>query len=88
MAAVYQLTHDEMKTSINTWRNRREYVRGRHELLLARLIGSELDPKLQQMLLHSKDAFSTCIMMLAQPSIERADKDLIKLAFQNSPIVE
>jgi hypothetical protein len=90
MAAVYQSAHEEIKTSIDNWRSRKAYVRGRHELILARLLGTELEPNLQQMLLHSKDSFSTCLLILGQPTtkVAQTDKDRIRQAFDGTAIVE
>lgn len=78
LAAVYQLVHEETRGSLQLMRQRWRYRSVRHEGLLMELLGSPLPFGLQDHLLASRDAFRTCLEMLADPAIDIEDKDLIR----------
>jgi hypothetical protein len=82
LAAAYQLVQEETRTAIHNIRARSRYRRARHESLLMATLGSSLPPLIQDRLLYSRDAFRVALEMLADPTVNGADKDLIRQVLQ------
>jgi hypothetical protein len=80
LAAVYQVTQEETKVTLSSWRERRRYRVARHEALLIVLLGSLLSYPLQERLLASNDAFKTALEVLADPATEQRDRECIRAA--------
>jgi hypothetical protein len=84
LAAAYQLVQEETRTAIHNIRARSRYRRARHESLLLGTLGSHLPPLIQDRLLYSRDAFRVALELLADPTVEKEDKDLIRQVLQET----
>jgi hypothetical protein len=84
LAAIYQLTHEETRAWLRTWRSRAHYRRARHEALLIQVLGSELPIPLQERFLASRDAFWTALELLADATVSAHDRKAIRCALQYS----
>jgi hypothetical protein len=83
LAAVYQVTQEETKVTLSSWRERRRYRVARHEALLIVLLGSPLSYAHQERLLASNDAFKTALEVLADPATEPRDRECIRAALRH-----
>lgn len=83
LGAVYQLTSDETKASINSMRIYGQFKRQRHEAILVATLGSALSPDLQNQLLRSRNAFKTAMKLLADPLLSVENRETLRSVIQS-----
>jgi hypothetical protein len=77
LAAVYQVTHDEMRLTLNRWRARSQFRQQRHEALLTALLGSSLSVPAQNRLISSGDAFKAALRLLIDTTTSVEDRSVL-----------
>jgi hypothetical protein len=82
LAAVYQVTHDEMRLTLNRWRARSQFRQQRHEALLTTLLGSSLSVPAQNRLITSGDAFKAALRLLIDTTTSVADRSVLIAAIR------
>ena len=78
LAAVYQLTQEETKRIIEAIRSRSRYRSERNDALLLEVLGSQILPDLQDRMLRAYDTFRAAMKVLADPSVDYQDKQILK----------
>ena len=78
LAAVYQLTQEETKRIIEAIKSRSRYRSERNDELLLEVLGSQILPDLQDRMLRAYDTFRAAMKVLADPSVDYQDKQILK----------
>lgn len=77
LAAVYQITYDEVRLAMSRWRLRAHFRQQRHETLLIALLSAELTPDAQNKIIRSGDAFKASLRLLTDATTTAVDREAI-----------
>lgn len=80
LSAVYHAANEETVNTLKRIRQRSRIRQMRHEAILMTVLGTELDPELQEFLLYSRNAFDACLVLLANPILTSDERDLVREA--------